>query len=151
MAPLPRKVLRRAELKRLLGQDFDPHGAGQQLVKELQAAEGGSWTGKELKARFGFSSAALHSRRKDHRIGFWRDRRHGFRYPTWQFDPAGALLPGIQEILQTFNSPDQWRIMRYFLTTRDQLGGRRPLDLLRDGQTAQVVQHAKRHAEESTW
>ena len=132
-------------------QPFDPYAAGERLVKELQAAEGGAWTGQELQGRFNLTPATLHRRRKEHRIIYWRDARHEFHYPQWQFTPAGALLPGVQEVLQTFRSDDEWRLMSYFLGQRRQLGGRRPLDLLRAGERQKVLSHAKIHAEENTW
>ena len=130
---------------------FDPYAAGERLVKGLQAAEGGAWTGQELQGRFNLTPAVLHRRRKEHRILFWRDAQHEFHYPQWQFTPTGALLPGVQEVLQTFRSNDEWRLMSYFLGQRRQLAGRRPLDLLRAGEKEKVLAHAKIHAEENTW
>lgn len=132
-------------------QAFDRHEAGQRLVEELRAAEGGAWTGRELQARFGLTAAVLHRRRKEHRIIYWRDARHEFHYPQWQFNAAGALLPGTQEILAQFKSQDEWRVMSYFLGKRAQLDGLRPLDLLRQGDVVKALGHAKIHAEENTW
>jgi hypothetical protein len=48
-------------------------------------------------------------------------------------------MPGIQEVLQTFRSRDQWRVTRYFLGPRKQLEDCRPLDLLRTGQADNVL------------
>ena len=132
-------------------QQFDPVEQGRILVNEMRAAEGGAWTGNELKELFKLDAATLHSRRKGHRIISWRDPKNNFHYPKWQFNPAGALLPGIQEVLQIFKSHDEWRIVRYFLGHRDQLCGRRPLDLLREGDTETALKHAYQHAEENTW
>jgi hypothetical protein len=132
-------------------QVFDPYAAGERLVEELQAAEGGTWTGQELQGRFNLTPATLHRRRKEHRIIYLRDAQHDFHYPKWQFTPSGALLPGIQELLAIFQSQDEWRIMRYFLGKRAQLADLRPLDLLRDGEKEKVLAHAKIHAEENTW
>lgn len=132
-------------------QAFDPHATGQRLVEELQAAEGGAWTGQELQARFGLTAAVLHRRRKEHRIIYWRDARHEFHYPQWQFNAAGALMPGIQEILEQFKSQDEWRVVRFFLGPRAQLSGQQPLDLLRQGDVAKILAHAKIHVEENTW
>lgn len=131
--------------------DFDPATAGQRLVEQMQAAEGGAWTGAELLARFGLTPAVLHRRRKEHRIVSWRNSRHEFYYPQWQFTPTGALLPGLQEVLRIFCSQDEWRLMSYFLGARRQLADRRPLDLLRAGEIENVVDHARRHATENTW
>jgi hypothetical protein len=131
---------------------FDPDAAGERLVAEMQAAEGGAWTGPELEGgHFQLTPATLHRRRKEHRIIYWRDARHNFHYPKWQFTPGGALLPGIQEVLAVFRSRDEWRIMSYFLGKRPQLGDLRPLDLLRQGEVETVLAHATIHAEENTW
>jgi hypothetical protein len=131
---------------------FDPEAAGEQLVAEMQAAEGGAWTGQELQGgHFQLTPATLHRRRKEHRIIYWRDARHNFHYPKWQFTPGGALLPGIQEVLALFQSQDEWRIMSYFLGQRSQLDELRPLDLLRHGDINKVLAHAQIHAEENTW
>ena len=124
---------------------------GLEVVAKMKSAEGGAWTGKDLQERWNLSSATLHKRRSQHRIVFWRDALHDYHYPKWQFTEAGAIFPGIQDILQIFNSQDEWRVMRYFLGRRDQLGEKRPLDLLRDGKIDMVVDHARRHAEENTW
>ena len=142
--PLPKASVSRAE-------SFDAQAAGRQAVEKLQAAEGGAWTGQELNALFKLTSATLHKRRTEHRIIYWRDARHNFHYPKWQFNAAGALLPGIQEVLEQFKSQDEWRVMSYFLGKRAQLSDERPLDLLRQGDVARVLEHAENHAQENTW
>ena len=116
----------------------------------FRTAEGGAWTGQELETRFRLTPATLHRRRKEHRIVSWRDALHHFYYPKWQFTASGALLPGIQDILDKFRSSDEWRVMRYFLTPRGG-GGRTPLDLLRRGEVEKAVAHATAHGEENTW
>jgi hypothetical protein len=104
-----------------------------------------------LRAKWDLTAAVLHRRRKEHRILYWRDSRHDFFYPRWQFTEAGALLPSIQDILQLFNSEDEWRLMGYFLGPRRQLGNQRPLDLLRQARVKEAVAHAQLHATENTW
>jgi len=130
---------------------FDPYAAGLEAIAKLREAEGGAWSGQELASKFNLTSATLHKRRKECRIVFWRNPQHQFYYPKWQFSAAGAVLPGVQEVLQTLRSSDEWRIMRYFLVPRRQLSGRAPLDLLRAGEVEGVLAHAKAHAEENSW
>jgi uncharacterized protein (DUF2384 family) len=130
---------------------FSPESAGEKLVAEMQMAEGGAWPDVELRKKFNLTSAVLHRRRKEHRIIYWRDARNDFFYPRWQFTGTGALLPGIQEVLQIFQSQDEWRVMRYFLGPRKQLGSQRPLDLLRAGDVERILAHAKNHGAENTW
>lgn len=131
--------------------DFDPYEAGRVEVTRLRKLEGGSWTGQELLCEFGLTPATLHRRRNEFRVLFWRNAKGDFHYPKWQFNPAGALLKGIEEVLQTFRSHDEWRVMRYFLSPRKQLEEMRPLDLIRSGKFELVLEHARLHAEENTW
>lgn len=147
-----------AELERIFAKElqeetnlFSPRTTGEKIVAQMQKAEGGAFTGTELEQEFSLTSATLHRRRKEHRIVFWRDAKHDFHYPKWQFTATGALLPGVQEVLQIFGSHDEWRLMRYFLGKRQQLGERSPLDLLRAGEINKVLAHARVHAEENTW
>lgn len=130
---------------------FDPFQAGLKAAEKLKQAHGGAWSAADLAKNFALSAATLHKRRKEFRIIFWRDSLSKFFYPKWQFQPAGTLLPGIAEILQTFRSRDEWRIMTYFLNPRRQLGGASPLDLLRQGRIHEVLAHAKSHGRENTW
>ncbi len=124
---------------------------GIQAASHLQQMEGGSWTGAELKSQFDVNAATLHRRRKEHRVVFWRDARNAFHYPRWQFTVAGALRPGIQEVLEIFRSDDGWRLTQYFLTPRQQLDNKTPLDLITYGQIDRVITHAKHSNEENTW
>lgn len=137
--------------KELTSPMFDPRQAGRQAVAQMQDAEGGAWTGSELNEHFGLISATLHKRRKEFRIVWWRDAKSKFHYPKWQFRDNGTLLPGVAEVLQTFGSQDEWRVMRYFLGRRHQFEDQTPLDLLRAGEVEKVVAHAKLHGEENTW
>ena len=129
----------------------DSLDAGLALVRQMQQSEGGAWTGAELSARFGLTPATLHRRRAEYRILFWRDAQEKFHYPKWQFTPVGASQPGVQEVLQTFRSSDEWRLMRYFLAPRKQLDDQTPLALLQKGEKAKVVAHACVHGKENTW
>jgi hypothetical protein len=141
----------RETMKHLRIDPFSPQQAGERIVAALQNAEGGALSGAQMKRAFGLSPAVLHRRRKEHRIVFWRDSRHDFFYPRWQFTETGAMLPGIQDILQMFNSDDEWRVIRYFLGPRKQMNDRRPLDFLRAGEADKVIAHARFHAVENTW
>ncbi len=70
------------------------------------------------------------------------------RYPVWQFQNRG-VLPGVREVVAILRSSsnNQWRVMRYFLTPRKQLGNLRPLDLLRLGEVERVLKHVRQEFE----
>jgi len=143
--------LRSLDKKDFSPSTFDPREAGRQAVAQMQEAEGGAWTGRELEERFELTPATLHKRRKDLRIVWWRNARNKFHYPKWQFRDNGTLMPGVAEVLQIFGSQDEWRVMRYFLGHRHQLGDQTPLGLLLKGEVDKVLVHAKLHGEENTW
>ena len=63
----------------------------------------------------------------------------GYRYPSWQFEGRG-LLSGLPTVLQALRAtPDPWDQLGFFLTPHAQLGGQRPLDLLRAGALEAVL------------
>jgi len=121
------------------------------IAASLKKAEGGAFSATQLAKKYHVSRSDLRRRRREYRIIYWRGAGHSFFYPRWQFDEGGALLAGIQEVLQLFKSQDELRIVRYFLTPRLQLVGRRPLELLRAGDIKTVLTHARIHADENTW
>jgi hypothetical protein len=143
--------LRSLDKKDFSPSTFAPREAGRQAVAQMQEAEGGAWTGRELEERFELTPATLHKRRKDLRIVWWRNARNKFHYPKWQFRDNGTLVPGVAEVLQVFGSQDEWRVIRYFLSHRHQLGDQTPLALLLKGEVDKVLVHAKLHGEENTW
>ena len=63
----------------------------------------------------------------------------GYHYPSWQFEGRG-LLSGLPTVLQALRAtPDPWDQLGFFLTPQAQLGGQRPLDLLRAGALEEVL------------
>jgi len=74
-----------------LALELSPESAGEKIVAEMQAAEGGAWPDAELRKKFDLTPAVLHRRRKS--IGLlWRDALNHFFIPM-QFTGAGTLLP----------------------------------------------------------
>ncbi len=122
---------------------------GTEVIEKLKAAEGGAINGKRAALLLGTTEAAVRRRWRQYRLVAWQKGKRVF-YPKWQFSGRG-MLAGIAEILQIFRSDDQWRLMRYFLSKRRSLSQKRPLDLLRAGRVAEVLEHAKLHTQENTW
>lgn len=122
-----------------------------EILNALKTNEGGAWTEQEMLAKFNLSTNDLRTLRKHHLLLSWVDAKLQNNYPKWQFTEDRTLLPGVQEVLRIFKSDDTWRIMRYFLGHRNQLEGFNALFLLRNGQVAKVIAHAKLHLGENTW
>lgn len=124
---------------------------GELVRQKLAADEGGSISTRQAARLLGVTVPTVLRRWRRHRLIAWSHSR-SVRVPVWQF--AGRkMLEGIEEVLQIFRSDEQWRVMMYFLRERIELDRRRPLDLLREGKAAEVIDNAKAHADpqENTW
>jgi hypothetical protein len=141
-------------LRKQPSQRVDPRLAaalarGRRLRAQMARAEGGAMSCRETARFLKMPESAVLKRWREHRLVGWR-RGKGVFFPRWQFTDR-RLLAGIEDILQTFASDDHWRIMGYFLCTRLSLNKRRPLDLIRAGEVAAIVNHAKAYAREDLW
>lgn len=123
---------------------------GNDLVRNLAEAEGGSLSLEDAAVLLRISADRLGAHIRARRVVAWTDHEGKSRLPKWQFE-NGGLLVGVRQVLEIFRSEDEWRVMRYFLGTRQSLGSQRPLDLLRAREVGKVVTHAQAHFEENTW
>jgi hypothetical protein len=80
----------------------------------------------------------------------WRSEKQGaLRLPAWQF-VDGARMAGIEEVLAKLNANetlDDWGKIGFFLENDHRLGGRRPLDCLREKQLRKVLKAAEAYVE----
>ena len=118
--------------------------------QRLAVEEGGSVSSDEAAHWLGISKTAVLKRYQAGRLLGWRGERQGaVRFPVWQFD-EGRVLPGLQEILEILNRDqrlDDWGKVLFFLHASSRLGGRRPLDLLRENRLSEVMVAAEAYAE----
>jgi len=112
--------------------------------KRLEQAEGGAVSAEEVADLLGLSRQGVDYLRKAKRVLAWRLTSGKWYYPVWQFD-GGRVRPGIAECLQALPSEDPWSRMIFFLSPRESLSGRRPLDLLLSGDVANAIAAARRH------
>ena len=70
-----------------------------------------------------------------------------YLYPVWQFE-GQAVLPGLPDTLAALAPLDPWGQAAYLLAGEPRLGGERPLDALRSGRIAAVVQAAEHYGEQ---
>jgi len=114
---------------------------GMMAREELKQEEGGSYSAEETRILLGISKAAVLKRFQKGQLLGWREAgQRAVRFPVWQFDGAD-VLPGLAEILAVFaEAPwsDDWTKTVFFLSPRQSLGGKRPLDLLRAGEAKRL-------------
>jgi hypothetical protein len=124
---------------------------GLEARQELAEAEGGSLSSEEVARLLRISKTAVLKRLEVGRLLAWREERlRAARFPGWQFGEHGQVLGGLSEVLQCLNQDpglDVWGRILFFLQTKTSLGGRRPLDLLREGRVKQVCQAARAYVD----
>jgi len=112
--------------------------------KRLEQAEGGPISAEQVADLLGLSRQGVDYLRKTKRIVAWRLGSGKWHYPVWQFY-GGRVLRGISECLRELPSEDPWSHMIFFLSPRESLSGRRPLDLIISGDVSSAIAVARRH------
>ena len=122
---------------------------GRILQEQLKRWRGGGITVAEVGRLLRISPASVRKRWGAGLLIGWTDGRK-IMLARWQFC-GKRVLSGIEEVLRILDSRDRWRVILYFFARRESLRKKRPLDLLRRGETQIVLDHAKSHAEDNTW
>jgi hypothetical protein len=119
---------------------------GAHVRQKLIAAEGGSVSAEEAAKQLGMSKVAILNRYRKGQVLAWEaEKQNAVRFPVWQFKD-GRVLPGLKEVLEKLNSTvrlDDFGRLLFFLSNSRFLGGRRPLDFLREGELHIVMQAAE--------
>ena len=114
--------------------------------EELKQAEGGSYSAEEARMLLGISKAAVLKRYQKGQLIGWREAsQNAVRFPAWQFQ-GDNVLPGLPAVLAIFAEADwvdDWTRIVFFLNTRHSLAGKRPLDILREGDAKRVCGYAR--------
>jgi hypothetical protein len=120
------------------------------IVRErIKRWRGGGISVAEAGRLLWISRSAVRRRWRAGMLVGWNEGRR-IVLARWQFR-GKRVLPGTEEVLRILDSRDRWRVILYFFARRESLRKKRPLDLLRRGETQIVLDHAKSHAEDNTW
>lgn len=104
--------------------------------------ENGGVFGTEQVARYlDITPQAVTKRRHSRQLLGLTFRRRGCMYPAWQFTQSGTV-PGLHEVLMALAEHDEWMQNVFFVTPSTRLAGRRPLEDLRNGRVAEVLDAA---------
>jgi hypothetical protein len=75
--------------------------------------------------------------------------RRGYSYSGFQFD-EGKTLDGFEEVLKGLRAVDRWMQVNFFTTPNERLGGKTPIDALRQGKGSEVRKIASVYGEQGT-
>ncbi len=117
----------------------------ERLHHERYRAEGGAVSAATLGKMLNVSATTVTNWRKELRLFAWRGAARRYRFPQWQVY-RGRLLPGLDTCLRVLeDAPEEMR-MEFFLTPlREDEEHSRPLDFLRKGEIAAMVDAAGKH------
>jgi len=123
---------------------------GLAVRQQLALEEGGSMSSEETARLIGISKTAVLKRYQNGKLLGWRGERQGaIHFPVWQFDD-NRVLPGLTDVLGVLGRDqrlDDWGKVLFFLQNKGRLGGRRPLDLLRESKLREVLLAAEAYVE----
>ena len=118
--------------------------------RKLVEDEGGSFSADQAAQVLGISKQAILKRYQKGQIIAWREeRQNAVRFPVWQFSDQ-KVLDGIEETLKILNAAhrlDDFGRVLFFLSNHGFLGGKRPIDCLREGEGTKVLQAAQGYVE----
>ena len=119
--------------------------------KDLEAEEGGAYSGEQVAELLKITPQAVDQRRGSRRMIAWQNESGNWRFPVWQFS-ANTMLLGVETCLKELDlGEDGWGFMIFFLSPRYTLEGKRPLDLLRARQFKPAIAAARRHGRQGAW
>lgn len=103
---------------------------------ELLEAEGGAAGTGEVSEVLGITPQAVDKRRERGTILALPTGGGRYAFPRWQFDERGkdGLIPGFAAALKNFSVESPWMRAEFMLAPNGRLGGKRPLDALREGE-----------------
>ena len=114
---------------------------GLAVREEAKQEEGGHISADQAARMLGISKTSVLEKFKKGQLLGWRaTRQKAVRFPIWQFE-GGEILRGLPEVLNILSQAsqiDDWGRVMFLLNRRNSLGGKRPLDALREGKVPLV-------------
>jgi hypothetical protein len=103
---------------------------------------GGVFKTEQVAEYLGITPQAVNKRRALRQLVGLTFRKRGYVFPAWQFTDRGTV-PGLEQVLLTLADHDEWMQNVFFINPNTRLGGRRALDLLREGEIQEVLDAAR--------
>jgi hypothetical protein len=113
---------------------------GVEVREQLLRAEGGTLGVAEVADLLGITRQAVDKRRLAGTLLAVTVGKRGYRYPAWQFS-GKDVLRGLPQVLTALHV-QPWTQLSWLLSGDPQLEGKRPFDLLRQGEVERVVRAA---------
>lgn len=117
---------------------------GREQLEALLTQTGGTFTQDQvITMLYGISRQAVDKRVREGSLLAVPGPNGARRYPVCQFLADGSLIKGLKEVQAALPVRGPWSAFLFLMQPHDGLEGRKPLDLLREGDVARVVAAAE--------
>lgn len=130
---------------------FEPDARARALLRGVEYAQadlrdaGGAYEMDEIRALLhDVSRQAIDKKVKEGSLLAVPGPSNRRRFPTLQFNDDGTVVPGLQAVQQALGYSSPWSVLNFLVTPHDALGGDKPIDRMRAGDTAMAVEAARR-------
>ena len=89
------------------------------------------------------SSQEIDQRVLDGNILEVRGANNQRQFPKMQFNDDGTVVTGLKLVSEAFPSKSSWALLNFLMNPQSNLGGAKPIDLLRAGVTLEVITVAR--------
>jgi hypothetical protein len=103
---------------------------------------GGVFSTEQVARYLDLTQQAVTKRRHSRQLLGLSFRKRGCMYPAWQFTQSGTV-PGLHAVLMALAEHDEWMQNVFFVTPNTRIAEHRPLEYLRDGKVAEVLEAAR--------
>jgi len=145
-------LMKSMELAKLKLADLDPllaaKARGAKVRLELQEEAGGFLTTEDLTRLLDVTEAAISKQADAGKLLVIKKGRANL-FPRVQFNKQGEPIQGLKEVLPPLkkSGADGWGQLLFLLNSNDRLDQRRPIDVLREGDVASVVDAARSYGQ----
>ncbi len=130
--------------------DFEPDARSRALLRgveiaraDLKAAGGAFELAQVCSLLNGVSRQRVLERVKEGSLLAVPGPSNRRRYPTLQFTRDGGVVKGLQEVQEALPTRNPWAVLNFLSRPDNRLDGRTPIDVLRTGNVARVVEAAR--------
>lgn len=118
---------------------------GVEQQRRLLREAGGARSASEAAGIIGISRQAVDARRKKGKLLALSVGSRGWRYPMVQFDPESddGVVRDLGRILAALEDDGGWMSLAFLLSPEERLGDQKPIDVLKAGGVARVLEVAE--------
>src|SRR5215471_1351983 len=122
---------------------------GVRIAQEDLRQSGGAYDLDQVRMLLrGVSRQAIDKRLQEGRLLAVPGPSNHRSFPTLQFNADGTVVEGLKSVREALLTDNPWTILNFLAQPDDRLDGRKPIDLLREGNVDLVVEAARRMAQQ---